>query len=217
MIAGDDIYRIETLLQAMGVHSLDRARPGERGKSIRVSGLQVVASVSIVSFEEGWGTVKPHYFLKLMYVKDSHHSLEGGSFSSSEEGQPTRHALEQYGISFAFQVQGTLAHWQWFQVVEELSASFALLALSALVVKYMAVYVFPLGQVYHKAMHKISPHIDKVEKLLRKKDDKIRAAHKRYFPHRDEGTIEDQVLRLSAAQIDISSDSESEASDKSLI
>ena len=218
LVAGDDIYRIETLLRAMGLeeNALDVGREGG-GRKIRTHGLQVIVDVTIVSFEPRLsrldGRVTPHYILSQLPVENSHHSIEFG-VSDGFNGRSRRQAVEYYGIMFMFTVDGTLAHFTWFGLLTELSTSFALLALSAAAVRYFALYALPMANVYHNAMHRISPNIDDVRRLLDKNDDKIKTAHKRYF-HHDHGMKEDFVLRLRSAHIDVSS-SESESSSSSI-
>ena len=104
-------------------------------------------------------------------------------------------------------MSGTLAHVTTFGLLEELSASFALLAASAALIKFLAIYVFPLANVYHRAIHRISPNMDTVQRLLRRKEHEVKAAHRKFF-HHDQGSKEDFVLRLSSSHIDISSDSD---------
>ena len=207
-IAGDDIFLIKTLLRAMGLGEGMLDKPGvvRNGERARAHGFQVIFEMDIVSFEPWRGLVEPYYVLREILIYGSSHSIEA-AVSQEAGSQASRRAVEDYGILFVFRVSGTLAHFTTFGLLEELSASFALLAASAALIKFLAIYVFPLANVYHRAIHRISPNMDTVQRLLRRKEHEVKAAHRKFF-HHDQGSKEDFVLRLSSSHIDISSDSD---------
>lgn len=86
--------------------------------------------------------------------------------------------MDDYGIHFLLQPGGTLASFSMTQLLEQLTTSLALIAASGILVKLLAVHVFPLGGprchgargpatvagVYYSAMTRTTPDMKKVEK-----------------------------------------------------
>eukprot|EP00913_Durusdinium_trenchii_P033032 g30923.t1 len=162
---GNEIFKISTLLRAMGL-SLETHRAAHN-ETIRHRGLVVMLLMDIHSYEYGHGLLKePFFVLK---------PIPANSFN---------------------------------QFLEEVTTSLALLAASGIVVKFLAVYLFPLGGVYDEAMTKTSPDIHRVEKLMQMSQEELQQQHQSIFPHRRCDTSEKLVLRLSHIQA-TSSDSES--------
>ena len=89
--------------------------------------------------------------------------------------------VDDYGIHFLLQPGGTLASFSMTQLLEQLTTSLALIAASGILVKLLAVHVFPLGGVYYSAMTRTTPDMKKVEKLMEKEDDELQKEHQDIF------------------------------------
>ncbi|CAK9047132.1 unnamed protein product [Durusdinium trenchii] len=202
---GNEIFKISTLLRAMGL-SLETHRAAHN-ETIRHRGLVVMLLMDIHSYEYGHGLLKePFFVLKPIPANRSEFGKE--RVLPGNTGADTEIIIDDYGLHFLVQPGGTLAHFSFNQFLEEVTTSLALLAASGIVVKFLAVYLFPLGGVYDEAMTKTSPDIHRVEKLMQMSQEELQQQHQSIFPHRRCDTSEKLVLRLSHIQA-TSSDSES--------
>ncbi|CAK9046826.1 unnamed protein product [Durusdinium trenchii] len=171
---GNEIFKISTLLRAMGL-SLETHRAAHN-ETIRHRGLVVMLLMDIHSYEYGHGLLKePFFVLKPIPANRS-------EFGNT--GADTEIIIDDYGLHFLVQPGGTLAHFSFNQFLEEVTTSLALLAASGIVVKFLAVYLFPLGGVYDEAMTKTSPDIHRVEKLMQMSQEELQQQHQSIFPHR---------------------------------
>jgi len=214
IILGNPIFKIRTLLRAMGLGDghMDEVDPSCQSAKdpIRHSGMLVVVIVDIVSYIEGRGPVTPHYVLRQLPVKCSRFSFDSEDVSF-QNGQLIKEEQDNHGLQFVFQVGGTIATFSFGHVLLQFTKSIALISVCSVMLKYMAVYLCPLGDAYYHAMYRESPNFDQVETLLEKEDDKLHEHFQETFgtriaapKHRAE-----LALRLTKARTTDLSDSES--------
>lgn len=79
-----------------------------------------------------------------------------------------------------------------------MTTSLALFAASSIVVKFLAVYAFPLGGIYYTAMTRETPDIRQVEKLALVPDEQLQAEHRKLFGNAARGSKEELLLSLSS-------------------
>eukprot|EP00434_Breviolum_minutum_P033459 symbB.v1.2.029605.t1/scaffold3254.1/size60169/3 len=177
---------------------------------IRHSGMIVVVIVDIVSYIAGHGPVTPHYVLRQLPVECSRFSFDSQDVSL-QNGQLIKEEQDNHGLQFVFQVGGTIATFSFSHMLLQFTKSIALISVCSVMLKYMAVYLYPLGDAYYHAMYKESPNFDQVETLLEKEDDKLHEHFQETFgtrivapKHRAE-----LALRLTKARTADLSDSES--------
>ena len=217
IILGNPIFKVRTLLRAMGLgdghmDEVDASCPRAKAikEPIRHSGMIVVVIVDIVSYIAGHGPVTPHYVLRQLPVECSRFSFDSQDVSL-QNGQLIKEEQDNHGLQFVFQVGGTIATFSFSHMLLQFTKSIALISVCSVMLKYMAVYLYPLGDAYYHAMYKESPNFDQVETLLEKEDDKLHEHFQETFgtrivapKHRAE-----LALRLTKARTADLSDSES--------
>ena len=148
IILGNPIFKIRTLLRAMGLgdghmDEVDASCPSAND-TIRHSGMIVVVIVDIESYIEGHGPVTPYYLLRQLPVKCSRFSFDSEDVSL-QNGQLIKEEQDNHGLQFVFQVGGTIATFSFDHLLLQLSGSIALISVCSVLLKYMAVYLYPLG------------------------------------------------------------------------
>ncbi|CAL1139678.1 unnamed protein product, partial [Cladocopium goreaui] len=195
-INNNEVFRLDTLMRAMGI-SLDHDVTAHQGRSIRHVGLVIMLLLEVHSFEYGRGLLKrPFFVLKPIWANNTQYSRERSGF-----GMET---VDDYGLHFLLQPGGTLATFSFNHLLEEVTTSLALFAASSIVVKFLAVYAFPLGGIYYTAMTRETPDIRQVEKLALVPDEQLQAEHRKLFGNAARGSKEELLLSLSSVHEDSS-------------
>jgi len=196
-VNGNDVFKVSTLLRSMG-KSLDSMEGKDWKKNItrnlRDSGLSVLLSLRVHSYQPGKGLIKPYYVLDLQAEGDSRQYFSIWSVDTKANGQ--REYRHEHGFRMEIAASGTFANYSTADLLDNFTNGMALLAFSAIAVKFIAIYFCPLGQVYKRAMTRDTPEGQDLEKLMDADFEEVKSKHQELYSHQT-GTKEEMVLRMA--------------------
>ncbi|CAJ1431453.1 unnamed protein product, partial [Effrenium voratum] len=190
-VNGNDVFKVSTLLRSMG-KSLDSMEGKDWKKNItrnlRDSGLSVLLSLRVHSYQPGKGLIKPYYVLDLQAEGDSRQYFSIWSVDTKANGQ--REYRHEHGFRMEIAASGTFANYSTADLLDNFTNGMALLAFSAIAVKFIAIYFCPLGQVYKRAMTRDTPEGQDLEKLMDADFEEVKSKHQELYSHQT-GTKEE--------------------------
>lgn len=159
---GLDIFRLETLMQAMGLGLDLDSYPGS-GHSLRYEGMTATLQIEYFNSWPYHGVLSNvSYIYNLIPVPKNPYKAT----SLVWEQYPGRRVKrDTHGILLSVQGTGQLAAFNVQQLLVTLTTSLALLAVSATVVKYLALYALKQRQYYKEYLFQVSADLSDVRDL----------------------------------------------------
>lgn len=163
-----DIFQVATLLQAIGVGLDDSSYQGS-GHSLRYEGLTAILQIEYFNTWPWHGVLKDDngqsyvsYIYSLIPLADSPYKFADLTWTEYPNRRIKRSA---HGIYLAVVPGGRLAVFDPMTLLLTLTASLALLAVAATIVRYLAMYCLNHRLYYTEIMYDVSPDFTDVREL----------------------------------------------------
>lgn len=165
-VDGLDFFKVEKLLAAAGVSLEEESYPGS-GHSARYDGL-VMNLIIEYSNTERWKGIRPvSYVYVLSEIPQSTYKLAALLPGSSQQERVKK---DMHGVLFEVRPGGSLAVFDFTQLLLQLTTSLTLLAMATVGVNILAQNVLRLRHYYSEAMHDDTSHFRNLSFLERQPD-----------------------------------------------
>lgn len=167
-----DFFRISTLLQAMNIDFDSTLTADSSGslKSVRTNGFSATIEIHYFNvLPTTAGRLPIQYYYRLIPIL-APYKLVGAEWVL----RPTRRAkLDRRGVLFTVATSGQLGAFDFLTLLLTLTSSMALLAVSATLVKFLALYVLKQKSYFEALIYQKSPQLNGVSSLENRSDGEL--------------------------------------------